>query len=118
MILINLFFSGHLPWYNYLTTDIPRPKSTHPTNPKLTRSSSVSGLEEQFNKRMTYANTTGNKNTFNSDVVLRRDQPTPSSAVNRQTSNLNNINYTQTPQPQFETRPPLKTGILRNSRYQ
>lgn len=112
---IKISFSGSLPWYNYLTTDIPRPKTQAP--PVLVRSTSSSGLEEEFNKRMTHANTMENKNTFNSEVVLRREHQTPS-AASRQSTNLNNLNYIQTPQPQFETRPPLKSGILRNSRYQ
>lgn len=80
----------------------------------------MNGLEEAFNKRMTTAHVVGNKNTFNSEVVLRRDQVTPvtATAQSRQSTNLNNINYLQTPQPQFDNRPPLKSGILRNSRYQ
>jgi hypothetical protein len=101
-----------------LTTDnIPRVQ--RPTS-ALVRSTSVNGLEEAFNKRMTNAHVVNNKNTFNSEVVLRRDQVTPlaSAAPSRQSTNINNLNYLQTPQPQFDNRPPLKSGILRNSRYQ
>lgn len=117
LVILNfIFIIVFSPWYNYLTTDVPRVPRPQTT---LVRSTSVNGLEESFNRRMTNAHVVGNKNTFNSEVVLRRDQVTPAtSAPSRQSAHLNNINYLQTPQPQFDNRPPLKSGILRNSRYQ
>lgn len=116
-LFIEIFSTTH-PWYYYLTTDIPRAQRN---SAQLQRSSSANGLEEAFNKRMTNAHmTSSSKNTFNNEVVLRRDQVTPSTsaAPSRQSSHVNNINYLQTPQHQYDNRSQLKPGILRNSRYQ
>ncbi|XP_070497449.1 uncharacterized protein [Chironomus tepperi] len=90
------------PWYNYLTTDIPRARP-----PTMMRSSS---LEDNFQKRM---NTVDPKNTTPTEVVLRSNNTMP----NRH-SNANNLGYVQTPAPAFEAKPQLRSGILRNSRYQ
>lgn len=109
--------STALPWYNYLTTDLPRVQRN---SSQLQRSSSANGLEEAYNKRMTNAHmTSSSKNTFNNEVVLRRDvTPTTSTAPSRQSQNFNSVNYLQTPQPQYGNQSQLKPGILRNSRYQ
>ncbi|KAG5677711.1 hypothetical protein PVAND_007443 [Polypedilum vanderplanki] len=101
------------PWYNYLTTDIPRARP-----PTLIRSTSANGLEENFQRRMTSAavleNT--NKTTTGNEVVLRNKNNNLS--VPNRSSNINNIGYVQTPAPTFEAKPQLRGGILRNSRYQ
>lgn len=74
----------------------------------MMRSSSATGLEESFQKRM---NTADAKN----EVVLRNN--TNHTMPNRH-SNANNLGYVQTPAPAFEAKPQLRSGILRNSRYQ
>jgi hypothetical protein len=105
-------FSSSNAWYNYLTTDIPRAK--RPVT--MTRSASVNGLEESFQKRMTTVDANGHRHSQGAEVILRRDQNTQSALSNR---NSAIGSYTQNPPPtNFESRPPLKGGILRNSRYQ
>lgn len=93
------------PWYNYLTTDIPRARP-----PTMMRSSSATGLEESFQKRM---NTVDSKVATPTDVVLRNINTVPN-----RNSHVNNLGYVQTPAPSFEAKPQLRSGILRNSRYQ
>jgi len=78
----------HLPWYNYLTTDIPRvqtPQPSHPNAAPFKRSKSTSNLDESFQKRMSAAATSQ-----------------PNQAVNRHSG--------------YEPRPQLRSA-LRNSRY-
>ncbi|KAL7048885.1 hypothetical protein ACKWTF_003514 [Chironomus riparius] len=95
------------PWYNYLTADIPRARPS-----TMMRSSSVPGLEESFQKRM---NTADAKVTTPTDVVIRNNNI---NSVPNRNSNANNLGYIQTPAPAFEAKPQLRSGILRNSRYQ
>ena len=76
------------------------------------RSTSVPGLEESFQKRMTSADP---KNS--TEVVLRNNNNNANTMPNRHT-NANNLGYVQTPAPAFEAKPQLRSGILRNSRYQ
>lgn len=123
----------NLPWYNYLTTDIPRvqrPQSIYP--PPLVRSKSATNLDESFQRRMTAAGAQPEAlNSFtNEPVVLRRDQ-VQRELKNRQSVNNGLGNYSQTPLPQaaqnqttgnysspnYESRPPLRSA-MRNSRYQ
>jgi len=76
----------------------------------MMRSSSVNGLEESFQKRM---NTVDSKVATPTDVVLRNVNSVPN-----RNSNANNLGYVQNPAPAFEGKPQLRSGILRNSRYQ
>lgn len=50
-----MFRRPNLPWYNYLTTDIPRAhrQSAAPSPQPMIRSASASNLDENFQKRMT-----------------------------------------------------------------
>ena len=103
----------NLPWYNYLTTEIPRaqrPHSVYP--PPMIRSKSASNLDENFQRRMTVAQQ--HQSGSDSEVVYRKDQA-PKEQKNRQSVN----GHYQTPQtPQtYEPRPQLRSA-MRNSRYQ
>lgn len=99
-----------------MTTDIPRVQRPQSV---LVRSKSATNLDESFQKRMTAAGHPEVLNSFktmNEPVVLRREQ-VQRELKNRQSMNNNPQLYTQTPNPNYETRPQLKSA-MRNSRYQ
>lgn len=106
-LLFKKKYRNNHPWYNYLTTDIPRARP-----PTLIRSTSASGLEESFQKRMT-TSVEDNRNSINTDIILKRDIESPQI----QNLKVNNIAHNQTTTV-LEAKPNLRSGILRNSRYQ
>jgi len=106
----------HLPWYNYLTTDIPRAHRHSQYPAPLVRSKSASNLDASFQNRMTMA--TARTITPTDDVVYRREQ------VNRElrdrqsvSGNYANLQPAPHPPSNYQPRPQLRSA-LRNSRYQ
>lgn len=82
---------SNLPWYNYLTTDIPRVQKPASVNPPPLV---ATNLDESFQKRMT---------------VAAASQPDP--------VNTNAPGNYQTPPSNYDSRPQLRSA-MRNSRYQ
>lgn len=103
------------PWYNYLTTEIPRvqrPQSIYPA--PLVRSRSVTNLDEAYQRR------TYHQQAQHDDVILRRDQM-QKELKSRQSVNNGLANFNQVPTPTsqqnpYEPRPQLRSA-MRNSRY-